>query len=1673
MQRFEFGIPSGGARPAVIFASAAAPPPRPPPENIKHRINMRGHNPNRKLPSGGKNLLLFQSATTACLVLLTTFPLPAWGNACHSWWLQSYQPQPWLTWATCVESQYPNLDFTLPGIEEDLYMDCFCEFPDLKTQWRDMYATVPNWDQSSGRVDCCQYSSWSSFCDMDCSPNCNDARTQECREKCSPLCLEDMYREQQIALGLSKCECEDCWDKIKCLHDHAQNTTHANFKRVCDTEGFERSNEVADWFSCAQRYPHSTVWEQAQARAHCICETNVHAASVRHHCCDVPGHRHLCFENELCGSRDTMCQTPAAQECLHDCANLCSHISETSNECKAKCLDPGSLCEKYQKCEPQGVKNHGYICDDGITMPDLGGCCVRHDASFSTEGNKWCPRFCANDEVWWVRATDRYECSCGSCPSDQQALTATFQTLVAEHVEQKYRKGLNRILQRLQLASNADHVEALEHLFRVMVDNCKQNTRYEPGRAISDLPMELQTQISVDLDSLEKEALALFTGSGDPPSIDGAWVVSDAEWTRRGNIIANTRTTTTPAPAGAGGNGGDGATSSSDESRTGSGGTTATGGTAADGTTTSGGTSSTTPSNANPNVANTGNRDQTQNPADWTASAGTPDQETGGPIIIASEDDDGLIPPSGGTTSTGGGGDNSNSGGPQDDTTIRTPENTVRLVGRTQIRMALPITASGTSLLRDQAFVAAFQTAFAKQYQVETSKVRINSFQVRSVAIATNNAGAFRRRGEEEETEARGDRDHRFQEKIGIAVLDLLHRDRHLVADEEATRQKALMVVSTSRRPAAIETNPADSAAKRGVQLARRAGVGRVPTEIVPGEDHERVESRSPGRRGPEEYDHDLRLRPIKLLAAGVEVVASSSKKKRFNKFLRTLSSMTGSKISNKVGYDSDMLMRAQSHDVLEIDMPHRNLLPKQVVRKLQARKVASPSQTSSAGTTAAGTTTRQLTSSSTTVRTADRYLTTGHEITLMRAPDPQDTLKRMQDTLARATTDTEVLQNALHEELADRPNYVVKNVEGVFVLDCETAVANGRCRIDIDVAQSCVAECRRGAVPVYEIVRLDNDPNTQRANNETARVILTAVGLGALVFGLVVFIGRMRGRNKSSVRDGTQHYDENNPLHQQQHFSTYYHDSTNYPNRAGRNSYYQPGSGAIVGRPVLGGASNGVTSNRHIPTGMIMDASEVPTAWGIGESSAANRSTKTPAQLATGGGNNHNPNEETTTTSATLDSTTSGATSGTSGAINVDSVDLNSVRSNSSSNKVSPEQQSEAEGLKKAVDESFARLPPRPGMPMPGTTSSTLPGASASNTNTRVTTPEEQTTRGGGSSSSSCSTSQNASATAPPTTTPPPPDQDAASVSAAAEDGVLSINKRKATFYLSSQGSTRVRYNATSLVSTSGGPVVGAVVVEDEYQPSAYVDDDGNLHIVDRHVPPAPVLTGTSAAGGASSSSTTSAFLPSGSKMNLFDTGTTSKQANAGAEVELQQGSSTTTKQHIREVLQEVRASVPATTRESYRQGGTTASSAFSSKAAVSAGENNSLGGPANGTSSTSTGPGPKRIPSKDTTKAGAPTATVTPTTSSSSGTTVNASTTVAGAGEHTTSTTRSLRPSVDNLRRIGEPLSTTANSASASATTTSSSTSATASIVQQLPPAATGGAAAAAPGGKKTGSK
>eukprot|EP00392_Amoebophrya_sp_AT5.2_P018732 g19349.t1 len=623
-----------------------------------------------------------------------------------------------MTFATCVEQKYPSLDFTLPGVEDDLQHDCWCEHS-LTTPWQNMYSSVQNWNQ--GPVNCCDYSRWTSFCDLDCAPDCNDERARQCQQKCSPLCLENRYRAEQVNLGLSVCDCEGCWDKIRCLHDHAQNKTRADFQRVCHVEEFERSQEASNWFACAQRYPHSTVWEQARARAHCICEADIHAASVRHHCCSLPNHKELCEDVHLCETeaKKEFCSTEKAQQCLFDCAALCDHIQTSSDACKTKCLDHGSECAQYQRCEPNATTQHDYVCDDGVSKPDIGGCCTRHDVHMATAGNLWCPRFCGSDEVWWVRATDRYECDCGSCPATDAALKQTWRSLVAEHIENRYRKGLVRILQRLELESNPDHVRKLEKLWQVMLDNAVTKSAYEPGRAVTDLHPEVSASITMDLESIEVEALSLWNvdqggaaevGSGYPP-IAGAWIMDDAAWeatllnpSTPVPVPAPTPAAPAPPPAGA----------SVSPAPTPPGGGVV-GGAILPGGATSG---------------NSGDADTGKINPGGSSGSGVETGEGGGPYVIPDDfasspggneqDDSDVYPtplPSSGSSNSG---PTPNPAPPQVDETL------VRVVGRTQFQMNLPAYMTGASIMQDNGLVTGFQTAFAKQFAVEKWMVQIS-----------------------------------------------------------------------------------------------------------------------------------------------------------------------------------------------------------------------------------------------------------------------------------------------------------------------------------------------------------------------------------------------------------------------------------------------------------------------------------------------------------------------------------------------------------------------------------------------------------------------------------------------------------------------------------------------------------------------------------------------------------------------------------------------------------------------------------------------------------------------------------------------------------------------------------------------------------------------------------
>lgn len=70
-----------------------------------------------------------------------------------------------------------------------------------------------------GKVDCCRnQDSWAHMCNLTCNPDCQDERTQKCHDQCPPLCLEADYMHLEEV-----CDCDVCYDKIKCLLDHSYN----------------------------------------------------------------------------------------------------------------------------------------------------------------------------------------------------------------------------------------------------------------------------------------------------------------------------------------------------------------------------------------------------------------------------------------------------------------------------------------------------------------------------------------------------------------------------------------------------------------------------------------------------------------------------------------------------------------------------------------------------------------------------------------------------------------------------------------------------------------------------------------------------------------------------------------------------------------------------------------------------------------------------------------------------------------------------------------------------------------------------------------------------------------------------------------------------------------------------------------------------------------------------------------------------------------------------------------------------------------------------------------------------------------------------------------------------------------------------------------------------------
>lgn len=146
-----------------------------------------------------------------------------------------------------------------------------------------MYSSDPAF--SNTPIDCCQTDLWRNMCSLDCAPDCTDARATDCvTNKCPPLCLETAYENIAFSNGNpggQMCECDQCWDKMKCIFEHAvAQTASGDSIRVCDAQAFERTTEAANWIACVSVYPHATRWEQVQASAHCACKTGTYRFDV-------------------------------------------------------------------------------------------------------------------------------------------------------------------------------------------------------------------------------------------------------------------------------------------------------------------------------------------------------------------------------------------------------------------------------------------------------------------------------------------------------------------------------------------------------------------------------------------------------------------------------------------------------------------------------------------------------------------------------------------------------------------------------------------------------------------------------------------------------------------------------------------------------------------------------------------------------------------------------------------------------------------------------------------------------------------------------------------------------------------------------------------------------------------------------------------------------------------------------------------------------------------------------------------------------------------------------------------------------------------------------------------------------------------------------------------------
>ncbi|CAD7961052.1 unnamed protein product [Amoebophrya sp. A120] len=472
------------------------------------------------------------------VVLQQFSPAQLFANAqasvwCNSFWLTAYSPPPYQSYATCSDNAWQTADFTVPGTSERVHVDCWCQ-NDLTPKWRDMYSHDPSWTSA---INCCDHPTWTNMCTLDCNPDCTDARAQECKQKCPPLCLETAYE----SLAGAPCECSQCWDKVKCLFDHAvAETASGNSMKVCDSVAFERTTMAAEWIACVSRYPHSTRWEQIQASAHCACKSDIITALNSTSCCTSPEYEHICTdENQLqCNALAAHCGSSEALSCGISCATKCNHIADISDDCNNHCIKKDSPCAKYQKCEPPATKNHDYICDDGVTQPNIGGCCKREDANFQTMDNLWCPRFCGNSRVYWLVATQRYECDCDACPNNAAGLDNNWHLALDQEIDHLYKTGLERIVERLQIPDTGPERSQLNAIYEEMSVEIKRAYPYAAAALPQNLPDAALDVAETYKDRMEdkgREIWNSFNPSIAAPSLEGVWTLSSADWQNNGS----------------------------------------------------------------------------------------------------------------------------------------------------------------------------------------------------------------------------------------------------------------------------------------------------------------------------------------------------------------------------------------------------------------------------------------------------------------------------------------------------------------------------------------------------------------------------------------------------------------------------------------------------------------------------------------------------------------------------------------------------------------------------------------------------------------------------------------------------------------------------------------------------------------------------------------------------------------------------------------------------------------------------------------------------------------------------------------------------------------------------------------------------------------------------------